>query len=179
MKLTAIGLLFVSAATAGEPCVAGLKPGQRPGPYAAHVALGPERGKLHCFICEAADRPVVIVFARKPTDALGKLAQGLDKALIAHKAAELRGWVTFLSDDQTATDPQVVQWGRKHGLGNLPLAVFEDIDGPPAYRLTREAEVVVLLSVKQKVVSNFAFRAGELDDKAVDVVLKALPAILK
>jgi hypothetical protein len=179
MKVLTTCLILASVAAAGEPCVSGLQPGQRPGPYAAHVALGPERGKLHCYVCEAADRPVVIVFARKPTDALGKLAQAVDKALIANKAAELRGWMTFLSDDQTAADPQVVAWGKKQGLSNLPLAVFEDVDGPPAYRLTRDADVVVLLSVKQKVVHNFAFRAGELNDKAVDAVVKALPAIVK
>ena len=45
------------------------------------VCTGPNRGKAHCYICEAADRPTVIVLARKMTEPLGKLVQGLDQAL--------------------------------------------------------------------------------------------------
>ena len=166
-----------SAAAADGPCVSGLKPGQRPGPYSAVVSLGPNRGQLHCFICETADSPAAIVFARRMSDPLGKLVQGFDKAVLAHKAAGLRSWVTFLSADQSALDLQVVKWGKRHGLSNVSLAVFEDPDGPPSYRLAGDAEVTVLLFVKQKVVRNIAFRAGELNDKKIAEVLKALPAI--
>jgi hypothetical protein len=166
-------------AAAQEPCRSGLQQGQRPGPYTAVVALGPQRGQLHCFICETADRPSVIVFARSLSTPLGKLTQQLDRAVTTHKKAELRAWVTFLSDDQLAFDPKVVQWGQKHAVGNVPLAVFEDLGGPPTYRLAREADVTVLLSVRQKVVANFAFRAGELNDNAIAEVLKALPQIVE
>lgn len=170
--------LFAPMLCAEEPLVSGLKPGQRPGPYSAVVCTGPERGKLHCYICEAADRPVVILMARKLSDPLGKLALGIDKALTAHKTAELRGWLTFFHEDQSACDAQVVQWGKTHGLSNLPLAVFEDADGPPAYRVVKDAEVTVLLSVKQKVVKNFTFRAGELNEQRIKEVLNAMPLIL-
>src|SRR5262249_28154366 len=82
---------FVDESAAADPCQSGLKPGQKPGPYSAFVATGPERGQLHCYICEAEDRPVVIVFARSLTDPLGKLAHELDKALTTHKKTQLRG----------------------------------------------------------------------------------------
>jgi hypothetical protein len=141
------------------------------------VSVGPNRGQLHCFICETEDKPAAVVFARKMSDPLGKLVQGFDKALLTHKAAGLRSWVTFLSDDQPALDPKVVKWGKKHGISNVSLAVFEDVDGPPSYKLSRDAEVTVLLFVKQKVVRNFAFRPGELNEKKIAEVLKALPEI--
>jgi hypothetical protein len=176
LVLACLGVLGTASAADG-PCVSGLKPGQRPGPYAAVVSLGPNRGQLHCFICETADNPAAVVFARQMSDPLGKLVQGFDKAVVAHKAAGLRSWVTFLSADQSALDPQVVKWGKRHGLSNVSLAVFEDPDGPPSYRLARDADVTVLLFVKQKVVRNFAFRAGELNDKKVAEVLKALPEV--
>jgi hypothetical protein len=162
---------------ADEPCKSGLQPSQRPGPYSALVAVGPQRGQQHCFVCEAADRPVVIVFARSLSDPLGKLVNCIDKSLAEHKAAELRGWVTFLAEDQTALDPKVVQWSQKHAIKSMPLAVFEDTVGPPTYLLAREADVTVLLSVKQKVVANFAFRSGELNDAAIDAILKTVPKI--
>src|SRR5262245_26442382 len=166
-----------SLAFADGPCVSGLQPGQRPGPYAAIVSVGPNRGQLHCFICETADKPAVVVFARRMSDPLGKLVQGLDKSVLANKEPGLRSWVTFLSEDQPALDPQVVKWGKHFGISNVSLAVFEDADGPPAYKLARDADVTVLLFVKQKVVKNFAFRAGELDDKKAAEVLKSVPEI--
>jgi hypothetical protein len=169
---------FVVSASAEEPCVSGLQPGQRPGPYSALVAVGPQRGTSHCFICETADRPAVVVFARSLNEPLGKLAKQLDRAVLDHKAAELRAWVTFLSDDQPALDPQVVQWSQKYALRQLPLGVFEDAGGPPSYRLARDADVTVLCFVKQKVVANFAYRSGELTDDRIADVVKALPQII-
>jgi hypothetical protein len=178
-RFSAVLLVLVSACLAAEPCVSGPKAGQRPGPYSALVSVGAERGQLHCFICETADRPAVIVFARKLSDPLGKLVRGLDKALADHKDAELRAWVTFLSDDQTALDPKVVEWSKKHALRNVPLAVFEDVVGPPGYLLSRDADVTVLLAVKQKIVCNFAVRDGELTKEHIAEILKAVREMTK
>jgi hypothetical protein len=178
-RFSLVLLLLTGAAAAGEPCVSGPKPGQRPGPYSSLVSVGPQRGQSHCFICETADRPAVIVFARTLSDPLGKLMRGLDKALLDHKSAELRAWVTFLSDDQTALDPKVVAWSKTHAVRSVPLGVFEDVVGPPSYLIGREADVTVLLSVNQKVVRNFAFRADDLNDERIAAILKAVPEITK
>ena len=59
----------------------------------------------------------------------------------------------------------------------MPLGIFEDTVGPPAYLLARDADVTVLLSVKQRVVANFAFRADELNDAAIESILKTVPRI--
>jgi hypothetical protein len=179
--LCAVGTLglFVATAAAADPCKSGLQPSQRPGPYAFVLSTGTGRGQPTCFVCETENRPAVIVFARTPTDALGKLVQGLDKALTDHKDVELRAWVTFLNEDQLAFDPKLVKWGEKHAIRNVPLGTFDrGEDGPPSYKLAREADVTVLLFVKKEVVANFAFRAGELTDDRADEVLKALPQIL-
>ena len=58
-------------------------------------------------------------------------------------------------------------------------SVFEDVGGPPSYKLARDADVTVLLYVKQKVVANFAFREGELTGARIDEVLKAVPELVK
>src|SRR5437773_465280 len=74
--------------------------------------------------------------------------------------------------------PKVLAWSKKQTLRNVPLGVFEDVDGPPSYRLARDADVTVLLAVKQKVVKNYAFRAGELTDARIADVLKNVPALV-
>ncbi len=170
-------LIMVLPSLAAEPIESGLKVGQRPGPYTSIVSVGPERGQLHCFICETADRPAVIVFAHSLNDSLGKVVRGLDKALVEHKKADLRGWVTFLHDDQAKFDPQVVAWSKAQNVGGVPLGVFEDAGGPPTYRLHRGAELTILLSVKQKVVRSFGFKDGALTDAQVAEVLKAVDAL--
>lgn len=169
---------FVVSLAAVEPCQSGLPAGQRPGPYSFVVSTGPQRGQSTCYICDTEDRPAVVIFARELSEPLGKLAGQLDKAVATHKDAELRAWVTFLHDDQPTLDPKVVDWGKKHAVRTLPLGVFEDTQGPPAYKLAKDADVTVLLFVKKKVVSNFAFRAGELTDAKAAEIMKALPGIL-
>lgn len=173
----ALPFLVLPTLDADEPCKSGLAAGRRPGPYSALVSVGAQRGTQHCFICEAADRPLVIVFARSLSDPLGRLVHKLDKSMGDHQKVELKSWVTFLADDQNALDGKIVEWAKKNATGNVPLMVFEDVVGPPAYLLSREADVTVLLAVKQKVVANFAYRAGELNDAAIDAIVAALPKV--
>src|SRR5436190_16948615 len=111
IRLSSILVILAGFSTlAADPCKSGLQPNQRPGPYAALVCVGKERGTQHCYICESKDRPVIIVFARMQSDPLGKLVKKFDDAVKEHKTAELRSWVTFLGDDQTKMDPLVVKW---------------------------------------------------------------------
>lgn len=159
--------------------LSGLQPGVRPGPYSAVMVTGQQRGSSFCYICDTADKPAVVIFARTLSDGVGKLAQGVDKSVAAHKSADLRAWITFLHDDQPGVDAQIVKWAKQHAVGSVPIGVFEDVDGPPSYRLAREAEVTVLLFVRQKVVYNFAFRAGELTDANIAAVLQAIPELVK
>jgi hypothetical protein len=168
----------VSSSAADSPCVSGLAAGGKPGPYTFHVTTGPQRGQLTCYVCETEERPAVIVFARSTSDSLARLVKGLDKALADHKAQELRAWVTFLGEDPVKRDPKLVAWAKKHAVRDVPLGALEDAGGPPAYKIARDADVTVLLFVKRKVVSNFAFRAGELTDAKADEVLKELPKIV-
>jgi hypothetical protein len=170
---------LASDLSAQDPCKSGLQPGLRPGPYSAVVVTGPQRGQSFCYICETADKPAVIIFARSMSDGLGKLALGVDKALDVHKTSDLRGWITFLHDDQASIDDKIVKWAKHHAVSTMPIAVFEDVGGPPSYKLAKDADVTVMLFTKQKVVYNFAFRSGELTDARVAEVLKAIPELVK
>jgi hypothetical protein len=177
VALWAVVLSGLWASAAEGPCQSGPKVGQRPGPYSSVLCTGEQRGKSHCYICETADRPAVIVFARTLGEPLGKLAADLNKSLVEHKKNELRAWVTLLHPDQSKIDSDVLKWSKKHALHAVPVGVFEDVDGPPSYRLHRDADVTVLLVVKQKVVANFAFRTGELTDKKRAEILSSIPKI--
>jgi hypothetical protein len=180
--LLLFGIVLVACpAGAGEesPCVSGPKTGQRPGPYSSIVVTGEHRGQSHCFICETADRPAVIIFARNLSAPLGKLVSRLDGLLLDKKNADLAGWVTLLAADEAAANARVVEWSKKYALRAVPLGVFEDTVGPPVYRLHKDADVTVLLCVNQKVQRNFAFRAGELTNDRIDEIIKEVPDLVR
>lgn len=172
-------LIYILMATlSAEPCVSGPRVGQRPGPYSFVMSTGSERGKSQCYICETADRPMAVVFARSLSEPLAKLAAKLDKAVADYKKNELRSWLTLLAEDQSKQDEAILGWVKKHRIKAIPVGVFEDVEGPPSYRLHREADVTVLLAVKQKVVVNVAFRVGELTDAKIEEIVTGLSKIL-
>jgi hypothetical protein len=176
IAVLAIGTLV----SAKEPLVSGPKVGSQPGMYPVLLSTGANRGQVKCLFCETGDRPAVVVFARNPGGAMGKLAAQLDKALAEHKAAQLRSWVVFISKDPEALDPRLVRWSQEHGLKAIPVGTYVDPDesGPENYQLAREAEATVVLLAKQTVAATFAFRAGELTDDALKQVLQAVPRLL-
>jgi hypothetical protein len=178
MLAACAALLTALPAFAADPCVSGTPVGQRPGPYSFLIATGPQRGQSTCYICETGDKPAVVVFARTLGDPLGKLMAECDGLVTVHKAADLRGWMTLLGDGP-GVDKDLVAWGKKHAIRQMPLGVFDDTVGPPTYKLAKDADVTVILFVKQRVVANFAFRAGELTDDAVKDVARAIPLLVE
>ena len=111
---------------------------------------------------------------------LGKLAAKIDQAVADGAVPEMRTWLTLLDDGKQADlDRRLVEWGRLHALRVMPLGIFEDEAGPPAYRLHRDAQATVLLFVNQKVVANFAFRPGEITEAKIGEVVKSLELLKK
>jgi hypothetical protein len=173
----ALALAAALTVAGAEPCVSGTPVGKRPGPYSFLVATGPQRGQQTCYICEQheGDKPAVVVFARSASDSVGKLMAKLDAEALAKRETGCKAWMTLLAEK--ADLDALAKWAQKQGLKSAPVGAFEDADGPPSYNLHKGAEVTVLLFTKQKVVANFAFRAGELDDRAIDTVVKAMPLL--
>lgn len=171
-------VLCFAGTVAADPCESGLKPGQRPGPYSFNVATGPQRGQQFCYVCETADKPAVVVFARKPTDALGKLLNRCDDFLLSQPKDSVRAWMTVLGEKTISLD-DLAKWGKNAGLKAVPVGVFDDPVGPPTYKLHADAEVTVLLWKDRKVVANFAFRAGELNDEAIKRIAETFPKLIE
>src|SRR3954467_12190401 len=94
-----LGLLLVGATvSAADPCVSGPQVGQRPGPYSFLVATGPERGQPTCYVCDTAEKPGVIVFARSVSDPLAKLLAACDQAVTVRPKDAMRAWMTVLGE---------------------------------------------------------------------------------
>jgi hypothetical protein len=177
----AASALFSTAApfaAAKDPCVSGPQVGDRPGPYSFLVATGPERGQPTCYVCETAEKPAVIVFARSLSDTLAHLLSKCDEAVAARPKDAMRAWMTVLGEKTIGLD-ELGKWSKQSGLKTVPVGVFDDPVGPPSYKLAEDADVTVVVFTQRKVVANFAFRQGELDESAVKRIADELSRLDK
>lgn len=149
-----------------DPCVSGPQLGERPGPYSFLIASGPQRGQPTCYICETAEKPGIVVFARSVSAPLAKLMTKFDDAILAREKDGLKSWMTVLGEKTIGIDA-LGKWAKETGLKSAPVGVFDDPVGPPSYKLAEDADVTVLMFVDRKIVTNVAFRAGELNDEAI------------
>jgi hypothetical protein len=173
-------ILLLSILSPGpDDLVSGPQVGQKFGPYAFLIATGEKRGTSHCYVCETAADPAVIVFARQNTETLGELLRQLDLGVDKFQKAKLRAWVTFVGMPQPEKEPMLLEWSKKLGLRNVPLGIFEDPVGPPSYKLHANAEVTILLVKQNKVVNNFAYRPAAFTAAESKKVMDALAAMLK
>lgn len=120
-----------------------------------------------------------MLFARNINGPLSSLLKQLDSAVAKNKDAELRSVAFFLTDDADATEAKLKELAAKQKLSeNIPLTVVEGVAGPPAWQINEGADLTVMLYTEGKVVSNFAFKAGELDEKKVKAIVAEIPKIL-
>lgn len=164
-----------SLATA-QPCQSGVPIGEKIGPYSFLVATGADRGKQTCYVCETAERPAIVIFSRKLSEPLSKLVAKCDDWLLAQPKDTARSWMTVLGEKTVALD-DLAKWAKQVGIKTLPVGVFDDPIGPPAWKLAEDAEVTVLLYANRKVVMNFAYRTGELNDDAVKKIVESFPKL--
>lgn len=109
-----------------------------------------------------------MVFARGTSDNLTSLVKKLDKT-------NVNSFVVFLSDDEGLGD-KVKTLAEKEGIKKTILTI-DNVAGPKAYNVAKDAEVTVVLYKQQVVAANHAFKKGELNEKGISAVIADLPKI--
>ncbi len=159
----------------------GPQAGQRPLPFTSNLVTGPYRGKQHCYVCELKDEPAVLIFARRLDEPTARLLRNLRDAVQEHKSEKLFGWFVFLSAadarSEAELEQQLEQFARDNGASRLPVSALGDPEGPPGYRIAREADVTVLLFRSGKVLANRAYRAREWNNGAAGRALRDLDSV--
>ena len=120
---------------------------------------------------------MINIHAREITDELTSLVSQLDKivspATPAGRAGSTHSFVVFLTDDPDELEPKVKEVATKAKLKNIPLTIYDGVAGHPAYKVTKDAEVTIMMWTNRKVDQNFAFGKGELDKDAIKKVVEA------
>jgi hypothetical protein len=118
-----------------------------------------------------------MVFARETSDSLTSLVKKIDAETAKNSKANMRSFVTFLSDDESL-EGKLKTLAQKEGLKNTPLTI-DNPAGPKPYGIAKEADVTVVLYKNKKVAANHAFKKGELKDKDIDKIVADLSKILQ
>jgi hypothetical protein len=127
---------------------------------------------------------VALIFAREVSDPLISLVKVIDKQLemsaLSRQCREKPGvHVVFCSDDpglKQRLDALIAREGIKH----IVLSVSKNkAQGPPRYRIAREAELtVVIFKDEEEVVANYVLDSIDLTADRGDEIMKALKKVL-
>ena len=183
--LPVVALLMATTSRA-EELRSGPQPGEMLGAYeVTKVAGAPDDGVAEgqelCYRCKMGNRPVVMVFSRKPDRALARLVKRLDNVVDQNKVDHnMASFVSLLGDkpDQLANASKQIVEDTK--AKNVAFVVPKDQpNGPEAYKINPEVETTVLIYVKGKVRANHAIPPGGLTDETADKIVADTAKILK
>jgi len=117
-----------------------------------------------------------MIFARGISDNLASLVKKIDAETVKNDKKNMGSFVVFLSDEEGMFD-KVKKFAEKEGLKECILTI-DNVTGPEDYKVAKDAEVTVVLYNKRKVEANYAFRKGELNEKANESIVKDVGKIV-
>ncbi|MBX3440400.1 MAG: hypothetical protein KF861_23120 [Planctomycetaceae bacterium] len=174
---SAAALLMTAMAFAAEK-EDGLAVGADVGAFYVTDVTGPSAGKALCYRCQFQDRPVVSIFARQVTDELATLVKNVDQTVGKNQSEKMAAFVVLLSDEPASEEGKLKALAQKHGIANTPLTTFDDKNGPPSYKLSKDADFTVMMWVDGKLKVNETFKSGELNPQAITQVVEKAGTIL-
>ena len=118
-----------------------------------------------------------MIFAREVNAPLASLVKKIDAETVKNDKASMGSFVVFCSDKEDL-NKELKAWAKKNEIKECILAI-DNVAGPDGYDVAKDAEVTVVLYNKRKVEANFAFRKGELNDQAIEKIVKDVSKIVK
>ena len=122
--------------------------------------------------------PFVLISAREISDPLTGLVKQLEQAAAKHYGGK-RGSVVVINSEEVGLDQKLKELAEKEEWKTVLLSIYPNPAGHPKYEFSAEAEVTVVGFHRRKVVFNFSFRKGALDEKATAKIVALLPDFYK
>jgi len=181
MKHFAAGLtvaLLATAVIAADPAIkSGPQVNEKlAGPFHPLNINGAKAGEKNCLYCENGNNPVAMIFARETSPTLTKLIKKIDEATMKNKGAEMGSFVVFCSD-KDGLEKELASMAKENGIKSTVLAI-DNPAGPKGYNVEKEADVTVVLYTERTVKANYAFKKGQLNDKAIDTIVGDITKIV-
>jgi hypothetical protein len=120
---------------------------------------------------------VVSIFAREITDDLAGLVRKADEFVAKHKDEKAAAFLVLMTDDPDAAEEKLQELAKKTG-SKIPLTIFDGKTGPKNYKISKDADVTVLMWRGKSVKANHAFKKGELNKEAIAKIVESTEKIL-
>ena len=173
--LAALSLVLSAGLAFGAGIKSGPQPGERlAGPFHPLNINGEAAGKKNCLYCSNGDRPVAMIFAREVTPEVANLIKKIDAATVASKG-KMGSFVVFLGKSEDL-EGKLKTLAKSAGLKETVLAI-DNPAGPKGYKVSRTADVTVVLYRDRTCKVNYAFKKGELTSKDVGGIVASLSKI--
>ncbi|MBY0230320.1 MAG: hypothetical protein K2W96_13635 [Gemmataceae bacterium] len=150
------------------------------GPQAGEKLAGPFHplninGEKACPYCSNGDKPVAMVFARSASKDVETLAKKLEAACA--KTDELASFFVFCSDAD-GLEAKLKKVAKDAELKKVVLSI-DNPAGPKGYKVSKDAEVTVVLYKNRKVVENKTFADGKISEKDIEAICEAAMKMAK
>lgn len=176
--LALAGVAMISGVGLAADKADALKVGDDVEAFYVKDVTGPAAGTELCYRCRFQDRPVVSIFAKEVNDELAALIKEVDATVGKHSEKEMAAFVVVLSDDPAAQEEKLKDVAKKQGLKHVPLTTFNDATGPRNYKLSKDADVTVMMWVNGTLQVNETYKKGQLSKEKVSGVLQNTSKIL-
>jgi hypothetical protein len=155
-----------------------LKEGDSVAAFYVTDVTGPSAGEKLCYRCKYGARPVVSIFAKQMNDKVATLTKKIDEQVAANKDAKMAAFVVILTEDPEGQNTGLKDVAAKQEIKNTPLTTFDGLAGPDAYKISKDADVTVMMWVDSKVKVNEALKAKDLTDEKIATLVKSTSKIL-
>jgi len=113
-----------------------------------------------------------VIFAREVSDSLTSLVKKIDAATVDHSKQHMGSFVVFCNDDEGLKE-KLKDLAKKEKLQDIILTIDQPT-GPEKYKISKDADVTVILYDNRVVKANYAFKKGELKDADIEKILKGV-----
>jgi hypothetical protein len=149
----------------------GLVIGSYPKAYNVTDVTGPASGNgLLCYRCRYGSQPVVNIFAHKMDENVVKLIKQIDDVVGKNRDNKMAAFVVLLSDKPEAEEGTLKEIAKLNELQHTPLTTYGDSEGPGSYRLSKDAEVTVMMWVDEEVKVNHALKFADLSPEKIQAI---------
>jgi hypothetical protein len=118
-----------------------------------------------------------MIFAREISGPLTSLVKKIDAANDKQGDKKMGSFIVFCSDDE-GLKKKLEDLAEKEKIKHLAFTI-DNPSGPEPYKISKDADITVVLYVNKKVVVNKAYKKGEFKAGDVDKIVDMLPKILK
>ena len=122
---------------------------------------------------------MVAIFTRRLSDDLTSLVKQIDETVAKNSDKKMAAFVIYLSDSPDDGETKLKALAEKEKIAKTPLTVFQTSEGPDSYKVSKDADITVMMWKGLKVKANHSFGKDTLSPADVKKIVADTVKILE